>query len=75
VQAQAKDYYDWEQHLADDGFLLLAGRVRKKDEEKVRDVCFVLKLVKILACVFPQLQLKLGSNAYVRYPFGRIFQI
>ncbi|XP_078492436.1 midasin isoform X3 [Ciona intestinalis] len=29
------DFYDWEQHLVDDGFLLLAGRVRKLEEEKV----------------------------------------
>ena len=25
--------YDWEQHLADHGYLLLAGRVRKRDDE------------------------------------------
>ena len=29
------EYYDWEQHLAHDGYLLLAGRVRKAEEKKV----------------------------------------
>ncbi|XP_065176268.1 midasin-like [Sycon ciliatum] len=27
--------YDWDQHLAEDGFLLLAGRVRRPDEEVI----------------------------------------
>ncbi|XP_064213116.1 midasin isoform X2 [Tribolium castaneum] len=26
--------YDWDQHLADEGYLVLAGRVRKSDEKK-----------------------------------------
>lgn len=25
--------YDWDQHLADEGYLVLAGRVRKQDEK------------------------------------------
>jgi len=28
-------YYDWDQHLADEGYLVLAGRVRKEDETLV----------------------------------------
>ncbi|KAG8444766.1 hypothetical protein GDO86_009802 [Hymenochirus boettgeri] len=33
--------YDWLQHLANDGFMLLAGRVRKQEEEEV-----ILKVIK-----------------------------
>nr|DBA26506.1 TPA: hypothetical protein GDO54_010752 [Pyxicephalus adspersus] len=33
--------YDWLQHLANDGFMLLAGRVRKQEEEDV-----ILKVLK-----------------------------
>ena len=32
---ESGDFYDWEQHLAEDGYLLLAGRVRKAEERKV----------------------------------------
>ncbi|XP_069462584.1 midasin isoform X2 [Ambystoma mexicanum] len=32
---QTEKDYDWLQHLADDGFMLLAGRVRKPEEEVV----------------------------------------
>ena len=28
-------YYDWEQHIAEEGFLLLAGRIRNPDEVQV----------------------------------------
>ncbi|XP_066999962.2 midasin [Anabrus simplex] len=28
-------YYDWDQHLADEGYLVLAGRVRKEEECRV----------------------------------------
>ncbi|GLH08476.1 Dynein heavy chain, cytoplasmic [Gryllus bimaculatus] len=28
-------YYDWDQHLADEGYLVLAGRVRKSEEAEV----------------------------------------
>ena len=28
-------YYDWDQHLADEGYLILAGRVRKDEEVDV----------------------------------------
>ncbi|XP_076823935.1 midasin-like isoform X3 [Clavelina lepadiformis] len=34
-QVDSSEFYDWEQHLADDGFLLLASRVRQVEEEKV----------------------------------------
>lgn len=27
-------YYDWDQHLADEGYLVLAGRVRKAEESE-----------------------------------------
>lgn len=27
--------YDWDQHLADEGYLVLAGKVRKPDERSV----------------------------------------
>lgn len=27
--------YDWDQHLADEGYLVLAGKVRKADERNV----------------------------------------
>ncbi|XP_060119521.1 midasin-like [Heteronotia binoei] len=33
--AEQKEDYDWLQHLANDGFMLLAGRVRKQEEEMV----------------------------------------
>lgn len=26
------NYYDWDQHMADEGYLVLAGRVRKSEE-------------------------------------------
>ncbi|XP_059556931.1 midasin isoform X4 [Myotis daubentonii] len=32
---QTKEEYDWLQHLADDGYMLLAGRVRKQEEVDV----------------------------------------
>lgn len=28
-------YYDWDQHIADEGYLVLAGRVRKQEECRV----------------------------------------
>ncbi len=31
----AAKFYDWDQHLADEGYLVLAGRVRKDEEELV----------------------------------------
>ncbi|XP_055954864.1 midasin-like [Patella vulgata] len=31
----SKKYYDWDQHLADHGYMLLAGRVRKPEECQV----------------------------------------
>ena len=40
VEASGK-FYDWNQHLADEGYLVLAGRVRKEDESFViREVSF-----------------------------------
>ena len=40
VEASGK-FYDWDQHLADEGYLVLAGRVRKEDEWFViREVSF-----------------------------------
>lgn len=27
--------YDWDQHIADEGYLVLAGRVRKQEERQV----------------------------------------
>lgn len=31
--------YDWDQHIADEGYILLAGRVRKVEEqEQISDV-------------------------------------
>ncbi|XP_056422084.1 midasin [Hyla sarda] len=35
LSEQTEKNYDWLQHLANDGFLLLAGRVRKQEEENV----------------------------------------
>lgn len=32
---QTQEDYDWLQHLANDGFMLLAGRVRKQEEADV----------------------------------------
>lgn len=29
---QAAKFYDWDQHLADEGYLVLAGRVRVEEE-------------------------------------------
>lgn len=28
-------FYDWDQHIADEGYLVLAGRVRKQEECRV----------------------------------------
>ena len=40
VEASGK-FYDWDQHLADEGYFVLAGRVRKEDESYViREVSF-----------------------------------
>ncbi|KAL1131390.1 hypothetical protein AAG570_011007 [Ranatra chinensis] len=33
-QDASKGFYDWDQHLADEGYLVLAGRVRKEEECK-----------------------------------------
>lgn len=30
----SKKLYDWDQHLADEGYLVLAGRVRRSEEKK-----------------------------------------
>ncbi|XP_034555077.1 midasin [Notolabrus celidotus] len=35
LEQQTEDTQDWLQHLADDGYMLLAGRVRKPEEESV----------------------------------------
>lgn len=35
------DKYDWDQHLADEGYLVLAGRVRKIEESET--ICRVLE--------------------------------
>ncbi|XP_007570662.1 midasin isoform X2 [Poecilia formosa] len=35
LEEQAEASQDWLQHLADDGYMLLAGRVRKQEEEAV----------------------------------------
>ncbi|XP_060907246.1 midasin [Labrus mixtus] len=35
LEQQTEDSQDWLQHLADDGYMLLAGRVRKPEEESV----------------------------------------
>ncbi|KAM9355690.1 midasin [Pholidichthys leucotaenia] len=35
LEEQREDSQDWLQHLADDGYMLLAGRVRKPEEEVV----------------------------------------
>ncbi|KAM9316620.1 LOW QUALITY PROTEIN: midasin [Gastrophryne carolinensis] len=42
LSEQTEQEYDWLQHLADDGFMLLAGRVRKQEELEV-----ILKVLKI----------------------------
>lgn len=34
-------FYDWDLHMAEEGYLLLAGRVRCKEEEEI--ICDVLK--------------------------------
>ena len=31
-EGAGQKYYDWDQHLADNGYMLLAGRVRKPEE-------------------------------------------
>lgn len=40
---QTSKFYDWDQHVADEGYLVLAGRVRVEEEaeliRKVRDIC------------------------------------
>ncbi|KAM4043140.1 midasin isoform 2-T2 [Anomaloglossus baeobatrachus] len=41
LSEQTEKDYDWLQHLADDGFLLLAGRVRKQEEVDV-----IVKVIK-----------------------------
>ncbi|XP_068087248.1 midasin [Hyperolius riggenbachi] len=41
LSIQTEQDYDWLQHLANDGFMLLAGRVRKQEEEDV-----ILKVLK-----------------------------
>ncbi|XP_018427598.1 PREDICTED: midasin [Nanorana parkeri] len=41
LSPQTNHEYDWLQHLANDGFMLLAGRVRKPEEEDV-----ILKVLK-----------------------------
>ncbi|KAE8602908.1 hypothetical protein XENTR_v10014171 [Xenopus tropicalis] len=41
LSEQNEKDYDWLQHLANDGFMLLAGRVRKPEEEEV-----ILKVLK-----------------------------
>ncbi|XP_077567526.1 midasin isoform X1 [Stigmatopora nigra] len=33
LEEKAEDFHDWLQYLADDGYMLLAGRVRKPEEE------------------------------------------
>ncbi|XP_047513354.1 midasin [Pieris napi] len=33
----ADKFYDWDQHLADEGYLVLAGKVRQTDERKIID--------------------------------------
>ncbi|XP_041660686.1 midasin isoform X2 [Cheilinus undulatus] len=35
LEQQTEDSHDWLQHLADDGYMLLAGRVRKPEEESI----------------------------------------
>jgi len=32
---QTTTFYDWDQHLADEGYLVLAGKVRKQAEAQV----------------------------------------
>ncbi|XP_039293225.1 midasin-like [Nilaparvata lugens] len=34
TQNATEKFYDWDQHLADEGFLVLAGRVRKEEERQ-----------------------------------------
>ncbi|RZF47806.1 hypothetical protein LSTR_LSTR006070 [Laodelphax striatellus] len=34
TQNETAKFYDWDQHLADEGFLVLAGRVRKEEERQ-----------------------------------------
>ncbi|EDV22987.1 uncharacterized protein TRIADDRAFT_27999, partial [Trichoplax adhaerens] len=34
-RSDEKKFYDWDQHLADEGYMLLAGRVRCESEEQV----------------------------------------
>ncbi|XP_075233650.1 midasin [Lycorma delicatula] len=34
TQVETTKYYDWDQHIADEGFLVLAGRVRKQEEKQ-----------------------------------------
>ena len=57
TQKDEAELYDWEQHLVDDGFLLLASKVRKLEEEKVvfqfkfsllqsTDVCVFLQVIE-----------------------------
>lgn len=35
LAANEKRLYDWDQHLADEGYLVLASKVRKIDEREV----------------------------------------
>ncbi|KAK3926205.1 Midasin [Frankliniella fusca] len=34
-QGKEGKYYDWDQHIADEGYLILAGRVRKEEERVI----------------------------------------
>lgn len=43
LAANKKGLYDWDQHLADEGFLVLAGKVRRREEKNV--IIQVLKKV------------------------------
>lgn len=79
LSQQTNHEYDWLQHLADDGFLLLAGRVRKQEEEdviiKVLKKCFKKEVVPetLFSTVNVQKQLeKLSVKTGVTDDFSHI---
>ena len=63
----AGKFYDWEQHLADEGFLLLAGRVR--NEEEVVAIKEVIE-EKLRCKIDPERLFTLSENtSHVTRPF------
>lgn len=43
---QTAKFYDWDQHLVDEGYLVLAGRVRLEEEAaEIKKVHFVLMYI------------------------------